>query len=100
MKGRRRDSPILRLLQFDSFDWPSRRSASQLLLEMRKWWRIPKWNPILDPIPEAAPVHLGGHVLLRWAELCERAVHWDEVGRWVLFSFAEKVEHFWMCEDC
>ena len=36
--------------------------------------------------------------MLRWEELAQKAVHWDEVGRWVGWSFAEKLEHFWMCE--
>ena len=59
-----------------------------------------RWYPILDRIPEAEPVHFGGHALLRWEELAQKAVHWDEVGRWVGWCFAEKLEHFWMCEDC
>ena len=60
--------------------------------------RIPKWKPILDRIPEAEPVHFGGHALLRWEELAQKAVHWDEVGRWENWTFAQKLEHFWMCE--
>ena len=57
-----------------------------------------RWYPILDRIAEAEPVHFGGHALLRWEELAQKAVHWDEVGRWVGWSFAQKLEHFWMCE--
>ena len=62
--------------------------------------RIPKWYPILDLIPEAEPVHFGGHALLRWAELAQKAVHWEENVRWVGWSFADKLELMWMCEDC
>ena len=70
------------------------------LQKMMSRRRIPKWDPILDRIPEAEPVHFGGHALLRWEELAQKAVHWDEVGRWVGWRFAEKLEHFWMCEEC
>ena len=36
--------------------------------------------------------------MLRWEELAQKAVHWDEVGRWVGWRFAEKLEHFWICD--
>ena len=61
----------------------------------------------MDGIPEAEPVHFGGHALLRWAELAQKAVHWDEVGRWASggtgggpWTMLDKAEHFWMIYEC
>ena len=67
-----------------------------------RWSRggIPKWYPILDLIPEAEPVHFGGHALLQWEELAQKAVHWEENVRWVGWSFADKLELMWMCKGC
>ena len=45
--------------------------------------------------------------MLRWQELAQKAVHWDEVGRWASggtaggpWTLRDKAEHFWDIYEC